>query len=145
MNKGWFFYLAGALAVLVITGIFVGDILWLVDPPSLLLVLSITFLVMGAGRSFKELRSAYRCALTPEKADKEERESAAAFFRCLGLSFLGTGLMGTIIGTVAVLANLADPAKVGQGLSIALLTSLYGLAFALIFALPFYLGVRKKS
>lgn len=45
------------------------------------------------------------------------------------------GMFGTILGLVVMLGNLDDPSKVGPGLAVALLTTLYGVAFAnLIFA-----------
>lgn len=45
------------------------------------------------------------------------------------------GMFGTILGLVVMLGNLDDPSKVGPGLAVALLTTLYGVAFAnLVFA-----------
>jgi len=45
------------------------------------------------------------------------------------------GMFGTILGLVVMLGNLDDPSAVGPGLAVALLTTLYGVAFAnLIFA-----------
>ena len=47
----------------------------------------------------------------------------------------GFGMFGTILGLVVMLGNLDDPSKVGPGLAVALLTTLYGVAFAnLVFA-----------
>jgi len=43
--------------------------------------------------------------------------------------------VGTILGLIVMLGNLDDPSAVGPGLSLALLTTLYGVAFAnLVFA-----------
>ena len=45
------------------------------------------------------------------------------------------GMVGTILGLIVMLGNLDDPSAVGPGLSLALLTTLYGVAFAnLVFA-----------
>jgi len=45
------------------------------------------------------------------------------------------GMFGTILGLIVMLGNLDDPSAVGPGLSLALLTTLYGVAFAnLLFA-----------
>jgi len=45
------------------------------------------------------------------------------------------GMFGTILGLIMMLKDLSDPASVGVGLSLALLTTLYGVAFAnLVFA-----------
>jgi len=37
------------------------------------------------------------------------------------------GFVGTLIGLINVLGNMGDPAKIGQGMAIALLTTFYGL------------------
>ena len=45
------------------------------------------------------------------------------------------GMFGTILGLVVMLGRLEDPSAVGPGLALALLTTLYGVAFAnLVFA-----------
>jgi chemotaxis protein MotA len=46
------------------------------------------------------------------------------------------GFLGTIIGLISVLNNLGSPADMGKGMSIALLTTLYGLLIANFLFLP---------
>jgi chemotaxis protein MotA len=46
------------------------------------------------------------------------------------------GMIGTLIGLVAMLANMDDPKSIGPAMSVALLTTLYGAMFANMFALP---------
>ncbi len=46
------------------------------------------------------------------------------------------GMIGTVIGLVNILGNLADPAALGTGMALALLTTLYGVVFANIFFSP---------
>jgi len=46
------------------------------------------------------------------------------------------GMIGTLIGLVAMLSNMDDPAKIGAGMAAALLTTLYGAMLANIVALP---------
>jgi len=40
------------------------------------------------------------------------------------------GMIGTVIGMILMLQNISDPETLGQGLSVALLTTLYGTIFA---------------
>lgn len=40
------------------------------------------------------------------------------------------GMIGTVIGLILMLQNIADPEQLGKGLSVALLTTLYGTIFA---------------
>ncbi len=46
------------------------------------------------------------------------------------------GMIGTLIGLVAMLQNMDDPAKIGSGMAAALLTTLYGALLANLIALP---------
>jgi len=46
------------------------------------------------------------------------------------------GMIGTLIGLVQMLANMADPSSIGPAMAVALLTTLYGAMVANCFALP---------
>jgi chemotaxis protein MotA len=48
------------------------------------------------------------------------------------------GFLGTIIGLISVLNHLESPANMGQGMAIALLTTLYGLLIANFLFLPLH-------
>ena len=50
------------------------------------------------------------------------------------------GLIGTLIGLVAMLANLEDRSTIGVGLALALLTTMYGAVFANLVLIP----IRSK-
>lgn len=46
------------------------------------------------------------------------------------------GMLGTILGMVQLLSHLSDPSNIGSHMSLALLTTFYGLFFSLIFWTP---------
>lgn len=46
------------------------------------------------------------------------------------------GMLGTVIGLINMLGNLSDPDQLGIGMSLALLTTLYGVLFANVVFLP---------
>ena len=46
------------------------------------------------------------------------------------------GMIGTLVGLVAMLANMEDPSTIGAGMAVALLTTLYGAIMANVFCLP---------
>jgi len=46
------------------------------------------------------------------------------------------GMVGTLIGLVAMLSNMSDPASIGPAMAVALLTTLYGAMLANMVALP---------
>jgi len=47
------------------------------------------------------------------------------------------GMIGTLLGLIIMLGNMDDPAAIGPGMAVALLTTLYGAVFSNCFALPF--------
>jgi len=47
------------------------------------------------------------------------------------------GMIGTLIGLVAMLSNMDDPKSIGPAMAVALLTTLYGAMLANMVAIPF--------
>lgn len=66
----------------------------------------------------------------------ERQEQGAKIFRSLGDVAPAMGMIGTLIGLVAMLANMDDPKAIGPAMAIALLTTLYGAMLANMIALP---------
>lgn len=58
------------------------------------------------------------------------------FFKGLGGYAPTMGMLGTVIGLINMLQNLSDPSQLGAGMSVALLTTLYGVLFANLIYLP---------
>ncbi len=57
------------------------------------------------------------------------------------------GMIGTLVGLVIMLKNMDDPSRIGPGMAVALLTTLYGSLMANVVALPLAdkLGVRSAE
>ena len=57
------------------------------------------------------------------------------------------GMVGTLIGLVAMLSNMSDPASIGPAMAVALLTTLYGAMVANMIALPISdkVALRKEE
>ena len=66
----------------------------------------------------------------------ERHEWGAKIFTALGDVAPAMGMIGTLIGLVAMLANMDDPKSIGPAMAVALLTTLYGAMVANMFALP---------
>jgi len=63
-------------------------------------------------------------------------EVGAKIFAALGEVGPAMGMIGTLVGLVAMLSNMDDPKSIGPAMAVALLTTLYGAMFANMFALP---------
>lgn len=55
------------------------------------------------------------------------------------------GMMGTLVGLVVMLGKMDDPARIGPGMAVALLTTLYGLGMANLFCLPLARRLAHRS
>lgn len=55
------------------------------------------------------------------------------------------GMIGTLIGLIQMLQNLEDPAAVGPGMAMALITTFYGALFANLFFLPMAGKLKQRS
>mgnify|MGYP001352353715 CR=1 FL=1 len=55
------------------------------------------------------------------------------------------GMIGTLVGLVILLNNMADPAALGTGMSIALITTLYGVLFANLLLKPASKKISQKN
>ncbi len=57
------------------------------------------------------------------------------------------GMIGTLIGLVAMLLNMADPSAIGPSMAVALLTTMYGAIIGNVFGTPIYniLNIRNNE
>ena len=86
--------------------------------------------------------------LTDELQSVADRHSRGkALFDTIAMFGPAFGMIGTLIGLVIMLQNMDDPSKIGPGMAVALLTTLYGALMANLFALPIAgkLGVRSEE
>lgn len=66
----------------------------------------------------------------------KRHEIGSAIWKQMGDTAPAMGLVGTLIGLVAMLSNMSDPDSIGPAMAIALLTTLYGAMLANMVALP---------
>jgi len=74
-----------------------------------------------------------------------EAENEVGFFKMLSTITPSFGLVGTLLGLIVLLQNLQDPAKVGPALSVAFVSTFYGVFFANAIFYPIFtkLGTIK--
>ncbi len=89
-----------------------------------------------------------RAALQKDIALTDERHIAGSgAFRAYGDVAPAMGMIGTLIGLVAMLSNMDDPKSIGPAMAVALLTTLYGavLANMVFFPLADKLSLRREQ
>ncbi|MGL4446712.1 flagellar motor protein PomA [Shewanella sp.] len=78
-----------------------------------------------------------RSALEKDISLTEERHrTGIAIFRAFGDVGPAMGMIGTLVGLVAMLSNMSDPKSIGPAMAVALLTTLYGAVIANMVCIP---------
>lgn len=84
--------------------------------------------------------------LTTEIAFMEDRHAMGqSILNAMAAFAPAFGMIGTLIGLVSMLATLDDPSKIGGGMAIALLTTLYGAILANLVFLPSVGKLRVRT
>lgn len=61
---------------------------------------------------------------------------AARVFESMGGYSPTIGIIGAVLGLIQVMGNLSDPSKLGAGIAVAFVATIYGVAFANLILLP---------
>lgn len=77
--------------------------------------------------------------MTREAKDNQ----GAKVYESMGIYAPTLGIIGAVMGLIAVMGNLADPSKLGSGIATAFTATIYGIASANLFFLP--VGQKLKN
>jgi chemotaxis protein MotA len=87
---------------------------------------------------------AIRGVLEVEVGAREHHDLVAAkVFESAGIFSPTMGIIGAVMGLMAVMQNLADPSKLGHGIAAAFVATIYGVALANLWMLP--MAARLKG
>lgn len=87
---------------------------------------------------------AIRSVMEVELETREAIDLAGAkVFESAGIFSPTMGILGAVMGLMAVMQNLADPSKLGHGIAAAFVSTIYGVGLANLFMLP--MAARLKS
>ena len=76
---------------------------------------------------------------------ESRHESAIKIFDDWGKLAPAFGMIGTLQGLVAMLANLGDQSSIGKGMALALITTFYGAIFANLFCIPIKTKLEDRN
>jgi chemotaxis protein MotA len=78
-----------------------------------------------------------RAIMEVELQTREDADTRAAkVFEGMGIYCPTLGIIGAVLGLMAVMQNLADPSKLGHGIAAAFTATIYGIGMANLFLLP---------
>ncbi|MBD9416545.1 flagellar motor protein [Pseudomonas sp. PDM16] len=87
---------------------------------------------------------AIRSILEVDLYTQEARDiQAAKVFESMGGYAPTIGIIGAVMGLIHVMGNLADPSRLGNGIAVAFVATIYGVAFANLLLLP--VGNKLKA
>lgn len=87
-----------------------------------------------------------RATLQKDIALTTQRHSDGAdIFKAIGDVAPAMGMIGTLIGLVAMLSSMDDPKSIGPSMAVALLTTLYGAFLANVIAIPIESKLRNRG
>ena len=76
----------------------------------------------------------------------EQRDvDAAKFYESMGGYAPTIGIIGAVMGLIQVMSNLSDPSKLGSGIAIAFVATIYGVGFANLLLLPIATKLRNLA
>lgn len=75
----------------------------------------------------------------------ERHEFGSTIFKALGDVAPAMGMIGTLIGLVAMLSNMDDPKSIGPAMAVALLTTLYGAFMANVICIPIADKLKNRA
>ncbi len=79
-----------------------------------------------------------------DKTKARHKDGVAFFVTAAGFA-PGMGMIGTVVGLVQMLGNLADPSSLGPSMAVAFLTTLWGAFLANFIFIPFSNKLKKIS
>jgi chemotaxis protein MotA len=78
-----------------------------------------------------------RNVMEAESGLREQRDvDAAKFYEAMGGYAPTIGIIGAVVGLIHVMGNLEDPSRVGPGIAVAFVATIYGVGFANLLLFP---------
>jgi chemotaxis protein MotA len=94
------------------------------------------------GASQAEIRQTLEVEM---EARADEEEVPSRVFEAAGGYAPTIGILGAVIGLIHVMENIADPSKLGSGIAIAFVATIYGVGSANLLFLPIASRLRQRA
>lgn len=122
-----------------------NSILLIVDTVSLVVAIVAPYILISFIYSPAEQIKMTREILSNKKIyDKKMLTQGLAYLGSLKNMIIVSGILWTLLGGLAILANLNDPESIGPNFSVALITFIYALIYILAVIEPLKASAEKK-
>lgn len=81
---------------------------------------------------------------TELETHEEHAKGSAEFFEAAGGYAPTIGIIGAVLGLIQVMSNLSDTSKLGEGIAVAFVATIYGLMTANLVCLPFATKIKIR-
>jgi chemotaxis protein MotA len=75
----------------------------------------------------------------------EEDQNAAKVFESAGGFAPTIGILGAVLGLIHVMTMLSDPSKIGEGIAVAFVATIYGVGLANLILPPWSMKLKRKA
>ncbi len=124
-------------------GLELGRLFFLLDPPSLVIVLLFAVPVLLKGGVWKDFVRAWRLLKKEYTCHLSDLRRTLDVVEMMQKQVLYGGVVCVLMTLITILANLSDPASLGPNLAVAILSMLYALLIEMLL-LPLQLEVKRR-
>ncbi|HPL17290.1 MAG TPA: hypothetical protein PL180_11385 [Spirochaetota bacterium] len=150
MKKMYFVHIVLTMGIFILAIIWAkSDIMFMIDVPSLALLLGPTILMLLSHFSPKEFINAFKAAMAKNSASKGELKNALLFFSTAQTLIAASTVVAVFLGIIMVLGAIwkgyDNNARILSGWMAVDFVSILYLAFGMLFVtVPFKSAVKKK-
>ena len=144
MKVKYFLSLLVLLVLMIFVMIVSGCFACFFDIPSLLLIVLAALFMLLSTYSFRDIGTYFSIGISRKDTDTVTLEKGILFFKTMQKYLIIMGVVGAMMGLIAMLATLDDPDRIGKGLALCLITVLYAVFFNIAVAIPFRTELEKQ-
>ena len=122
-----------------------GSVLNFFDPASALFVIGGSLFFSLAYHSKKSVIAAFRTAFGRDTIPETDAQAHIVVLSSVRVITSASGVLGSLIGLVKMLANMDDPKSIGPAMAVALLTLFYAVLIAELVIAPLIGRLRNRT
>jgi flagellar motor component MotA len=122
-----------------------GEVRLYMDVPSVAYVFGGTIFFSCAYQSPGSIASAFKTAVGRDPLSEQDARFHIGVLSSVRVIASASGVLGSLIGLVSMLANMDDPKSIGPAMAVALLTLFYAVIIAELFIGPLIGRLRNRA